>query len=187
MSSGSFDLKDIEKRMKGAVTSLKQDFAGLRTGRASASLLEPITVEAYGSPMPLNQVANISVPEPRTITVSVWDQSQVPAVEKAIRESDLGLNPNIEGSTLRINIPELNEERRKELTKVAAKYAEQARVAVRNVRRDGMDSLKKMEKDGDLGQDEQHGLGQKVQDLTDRQIEEIDSALETKEKEIMQV
>ncbi len=187
MSDGSFDLKDIEKRMNGAVASLKQDFSGLRTGRASASLLEPITVEAYGSPMPLNQVANISVPEPRTITVSVWDQSQVAAVEKAIRESDLGLNPNVEGATLRINIPELNEERRKELSKVAAKYAEQARVAVRNVRRDGMDTLKKMEKDGDLGKDEQHGLSQKVQDLTDKLIQEIDTALSTKETEIMQV
>ncbi len=181
------DLNDIEKRMKGAVASLKQDFSGLRTGRASASLLDPIMVEAYGSPMPLNQVANVSVPEPRTITVSVWDQGQVGAVEKAIRESDLGLNPNIDGSTLRINIPELNEERRQELTKVAAKYAEQARVAVRNVRRDGMETLKKMEKDGDIGQDEQHGQGQKVQDLTDKLIEEIDALLSTKEAEIMQV
>ena len=181
------DLNDIEKRMQGAVASLKQDFSGLRTGRASASLLDPIMVEAYGSPMPLNQVANVSVPEPRTITVSVWDQGQVGAVEKAIRESDLGLNPNIDGSTLRINIPELNEERRQELTKVAAKYAEQARVAVRNVRRDGMETLKKMEKDGDIGQDEQHSQGQKVQDLTDKLIEEIDALLATKESEIMQV
>ena len=187
MSDGSFDLKDIEKRMKGALASLKQDFSGLRTGRASASLLDPIMVEAYGSPMPLNQVATVSVPEPRTISVSVWDQSQVASVEKAIRESDLGLNPNVEGATLRINIPELNEERLTELTKVAAKYAEQARVAVRNVRRDGMDTLKKQEKDGDISQDEQHGLGQKVQDLTDKLIEEIDSALATKETEIMQV
>ena len=181
------DLNDIEKRMQGAVASLKQDFSGLRTGRASASLLDPIMVEAYGSPMPLNQVANVSVPEPRTISVSVWDQGQVAAVEKAIRESDLGLNPNIDGSTLRINIPELNEERRQELTKVAAKYAEQARVAVRNVRRDGMETLKKMEKDGDIGQDEQHSQGQKVQDLTDKLIEEIDALLATKESEIMQV
>ena len=187
MSDGSFDLKDIEKRMKGALASLKQDFSGLRTGRASASLLDPIMVEAYGSPMPLNQVATVSVPEPRTISVSVWDQSQVASVEKAIRESDLGLNPNVEGATLRINIPELNEERRTELTKVAAKYAEQARVAVRNVRRDGMDTLKKQEKDGDISQDEQHGLGQKVQDLTDKLIEEIDAALAAKETEIMQV
>lgn len=187
MSDGNFDLKDIEKRMKGAVASLKQDFAGLRTGRASASLLEPITVDAYGSQMPITQVANISVPEPRTITVNVWDQSQVSAVEKAIRESDLGLNPNVEGSTLRINIPELNEERRTELTKVAAKYAEQARVAARNVRRDGMDSLKKLEKDGDIGQDEQHSLSAKVQTVTDKIIEEIDAALAAKEAEIMQV
>lgn len=187
MSDGSFDLNDIEKRMNGAVNALKNDFQGLRTGRASASLLDPIMVEAYGSPMPLNQVATVSVPEPRTITVSVWDQSQVAAVEKAIRESDLGLNPNIDGGTLRINIPELNEERRTELTKVAAKYAEQARVAVRNVRRDGMETLKKMQKDGEIGQDEQHTLGQKVQDATDKLIEEIDTALSSKEAEIMQV
>lgn len=185
--SSNFELSDLERRMEGSFASLKQDFAGLRTGRANANLLDPIMVEAYGSPMPLNQVATVSVPEPRTITVSVWDQSQVASVEKAIRESDLGLNPNIDGSTLRINIPELNEERRQELTKVAAKYAEQARVAVRNVRRDGMDSLKKLEKDGDIGQDEQHSLGQKVQALTDKIIEEIDSALSTKEAEIMQV
>jgi ribosome recycling factor len=187
MSDANFDLKDIEKRMKGAVTALQQDFSGLRTGRASASLLEPITVDAYGAKMPLTQVANISVPEPRTITVSVWDQSQVAAVEKAIRESDLGLNPNVEGATLRINIPELNEERRTELTKVAAKYAEQARVAARNVRRDGMDTLKKMEKDGDIGKDDHHSLSAKVQDVTDRIIEEIDTALAAKEAEIMQV
>lgn len=187
MSSNNFQISDLERRMEGGIAALKQDFAGLRTGRASANLLDPISVEAYGSPMPLNQVATVSVPEPRTITVSVWDQSQVSAVEKAIRESDLGLNPNIDGSTLRINIPELNEERRLELTKVAAKYAEQARVAIRNVRRDGMDALKKLEKDGDIGQDEQHSLGQKVQTLTDKFIEEIDSVLANKEAEIMQV
>ena len=187
MSDGTFDIADIEKRMKGAIASLKSDFSGLRTGRASASLLDPINVMAYGSPMPLNQVANVTVPEPRTIAVNVWDQSQVAAVEKAIRESDLGLNPNVEGSTLRINIPELNEERRTELTKVAAKYAEQARIAVRNVRRDGMDTLKKMEKDGDIGQDEQHSLGAKVQEITDKLIGEIDTTLSAKEAEIMQV
>ncbi len=187
MSDAQFDLKDLQKRMKGAVAALMQDFSGLRTGRASASLLDPITVEAYGGQLPLNQVANISVPEPRSITVNVWDQSQVAAVEKAIRESDLGLNPNTEGSTLRINIPELNEERRTELTKVAAKYAEQARVAVRNVRRDGMDTLKKLEKDGEIGQDDLHGDSARVQDATDKAIEEIDAALATKEAEIMQV
>jgi len=187
MSNGPFDLKDIEKRMQGAITSLKHDFSGLRTGRASASLLDPIMVEAYGSPMPLTQVATVSVPEPRTISVSVWDQSQVAAVEKAIRDSNLGLSPNIDGGTLRINIPELNEERRIELTKVAAKYAEQARVAVRNVRRDGMDSLKKQEKDGDIGQDVQHSLGQKIQELTDKMIVDIDASLTAKEAEIMQV
>ncbi|MBO6550700.1 MAG: ribosome recycling factor [Rhizobiales bacterium] len=187
MSDATFDLSDIEKRMKGALASLKNDFSGLRTGRASASLLDPVNVMAYGSPMPLSQVATVSVPEPRTISVNVWDQSQVAAVEKAIRESGLGLNPNVEGSTLRINIPELNEERRAELTKVAAKYAEQARVAVRNVRRDGMDILKKQEKDGDIGQDEQHTLGAKVDDLTKKLVDEIDSTLATKEAEIMQV
>lgn len=187
MSDGTFDLADIEKRMKGAIASLKSDFSGLRTGRASASLLDPINVMAYGSPMPLSQVATVSVPEARTISVSVWDQSLASAVEKAIRESDLGLNPNMEGATLRINIPELNEERRTELTKVAAKYAEQARIAVRNVRRDGMDTLKKLEKDGDISQDDQHGKSAKVQDITDKFIVEIDAALAAKEVEIMQV
>ena len=187
MSDGTFDLADIEKRMKGAIASLKSDFSGLRTGRASASLLDPVNVMAYGSPMPLSQVATVSVPEPRSITVSVWDQSQVAAVEKAIRESGLGLNPNVEGATLRINIPELNEERRAELTKVAAKYAEQARVAVRNVRRDGMDVLKKQEKDGDIGQDEPHNPGAKDDGLTKKFVDEIDSTSSTKEAETMQV
>lgn len=187
MSDGTFDLADIQKRMKGAIASLKSDFSGLRTGRASASLLDPINVMAYGSPMPLSQVATVSVPEARTISVSVWDQSLASAVEKAIRESDLGLNPNMEGATLRINIPELNEERRTELTKVAAKYAEQARIAVRNVRRDGMDTLKKLEKDGEISQDDQHTKGAKVQEITDKFIVEIDAALSAKEAEIMQV
>lgn len=187
MSDGSFDLKDIEKRMNGALNKLKHDFSGLRTGRASATMLDPIMVEAYGNPMPISQVATVSVPEPRTISVNVWDQSQVQAVEKAIRDSNLGLSPNIDGGTIRINIPELNEERRLELTKVAAKYAESSRVSIRNVRRDGMDTLKKMEKDSDIGQDEQHDQGQKVQDLTDKLIAEIDATLVTKEAEIMQV
>ena len=187
MSDGSFDLKDLEKRMNGALSILKQEFGGLRTGRASAGLLDPIMVNAYGAKMPLNQVATVSVPEARMISVSVWDKSQVAAVEKAIRESDLGLNPVVDGTTLRLPIPELNQERRQELSKIAAKYAEQARVSVRNVRRDGMDALKKLEKDHEIGEDEQRSLSAKVQELTDKVIKDIDSALATKEAEIMQV
>lgn len=182
-----FELDEIERRMRGALASLKHEFSGLRTGRASASLLDPITVSAYGSPMPLTQVASVNVPEARMITVQVWDKSQVAAVDKAIRESDLGLNPVVEGQVLRLPIPELNEERRQELAKVAHKYAEQGRIAVRNVRRDGMEHLKKAEKDGDIGKDEHHTLATKVQDLTDKVIKEIDEALGTKEAEIMQV
>lgn len=182
-----FELDEIERRMRGALASLKHEFSGLRTGRASASLLDPITVSAYGSPMPLTQVATVNVPEARMITVQVWDKSQVAAVDKAIRESDLGLNPVVEGQVLRLPIPELNEERRQELAKVAHKYAEQGRIAVRNVRRDGMEHLKKAEKDGDIGKDEHHTLATKVQDLTDKVIKELDEALATKEAEIMQV
>lgn len=182
-----FDLKDIERRMKGAVSVLKQEFASLRTGRANASILDPINVDAYGTPMPLNQLATITVPEPRMISVQVWDKGQVQAVEKAIRESDLGLNPVVEGQVMRLPIPELNEERRQEIAKVAHKYAEQARVAVRNVRRDGMDQLKKQEKAGDIGQDEQHTHGAEVQELTDAMIKDIDEALAAKESEIMTV
>jgi ribosome recycling factor len=182
-----FDLKEIEKRMRGALTLLKQEFGGLRTGRASPSLLDPITVSVYGQRMPINQVATISAPEPRMITVTVWDKSQVAAVDKAIRESDLGLNPVMDGTTLRLPIPELNQERRTELTKIAGKYAEQARVSVRNVRRDGMDLLKKLEKDHDIGEDEHRTLSTKVQELTDKVVKEIDTALSTKEREIMQV
>src|SRR5262245_20858583 len=185
--AGAFDLKDIEKRMRGALQVLKQEFGGLRTGRASASLVEPIMVNAYGSKMPLNQVATISVPEPRMISVSVWDKSLVSAVDKAIRESDLGLNPIVDGASLRLPIPELNQERRQELTKIAAKYAEQARVSVRNVRRDGMDHLKRLEKDHEISEDEHHGLSAKVQDATDKVIKEIDAALTAKDAEIMQV
>lgn len=187
MSDTTFDLKDIERRMHGAVSVLRDEFAGLRTGRASAGLLEPVVVDAYGSKMPLNQVATVSVPEPRMISVQVWDKGLASAVEKAIRESDLGLNPIVEGQSMRIPIPELNEERRQEIARVAAKYAEQAKVAVRNVRRDGMDSLRRLEKDGDIGQDEQHTLGAKVQDATDKTIKEIDELLASKETEIMQV
>lgn len=182
-----FDLKDLERRMRGAVAVLKKEFGGLRTGRANASLLDPIMVNAYGSPMPLNQLATITVPEPRMISVQVWDKSQAQAVDKAIRESDLGLNPVMEGQVLRLPIPELNEERRQEISKVAAKYTEQARVAVRNVRRDGMEQLKRHEKEGDMGQDEQHTNAALVQELTDSIIKEIDVALEVKEAEIMQV
>lgn len=183
----SFDLNEIERRMRGALSALKHEFSGLRTGRASASLLDPIMVMAYGNPMPLNQVATVNVPESRLITVQVWDKSQVNAVDKAIRESDLGLNPVMEGQLLRLPIPELNEERRQELAKVAHKYAEQARVAVRNVRRDGMEHLKRAEKDGEMGKDEHHSLATKVQDLTDKIIKEVDESLATKEAEIMQV
>jgi ribosome recycling factor len=182
-----FDLKEIERRMRGALTVLKQEFGGLRTGRANMSLLDPIMVNAYGSQMPLNQLATINVPESRLITVQVWDRSQVGAVERAIRESDLGLNPVTEGQLLRLPIPELNEERRHEIAKVAHKYTEQARVAVRNVRRDGMEHLKRMEKDGDIGKDEHHSLSTKVQELTDKIIKEIDETLASKEAEIMQV
>ena len=182
-----FDLKDLERRMQGALNVLKQEFGGLRTGRANASILDPITVDAYGTPMPLNQLATITVPEPRMISVQVWDRSQVEAADKAIRDSGLGLNPIGEGQVLRIPIPELNEERRLEIAKQAAKYAEQARVAVRNVRRDGMDQLKRQEKEGEMGQDEQHTHGAEVQEITDAIIKEIDEALAAKETEITQI
>lgn len=182
-----FDLQDIDRRMRGALSALKKEFAGLRTGRANPALLEPIMVDAYGSLMPINQVANISVPEARMITVQVWDKGQVAAVERAIRESDLGLNPVVDGTLLRLPIPELNEERRKELVKIAHKYAEHARVAVRNVRRDGMEILKKQEKDGEIGKDDHHTASHKVQELTDAVVKEIDESLSAKEAEIMQV
>ena len=185
--SDDIDLDDLERRMNGAVDVLSQEFGGLRTGRASTSLLDPVTVDAYGSQMPLNQVATVSVPEPRLIGVSVWDKSMVPAVEKAIRNSGLGLNPATDGTLVRIPIPELNEERRAELAKVAGKYAEQARIAVRNVRRDGMDTLKRQEKDGDISQDDQKLYGDEIQAMTDKIIARIDETLATKEAEIMQV
>lgn len=181
------DLDDISRRMAGALESLRKDLAGLRTGRASISLLEPITVDIYGAQMPLNQVGTISVPEPRMLTVSVWDRSAVKAVEKAIRDSGLGLNPQTEGQTVRVPLPELSEERRRELTKVAGKYAEAARVAVRNVRRDGMDALKRAEKDHEISEDEHKRLADKIQALTDARIREIDEAVAQKEKEILQV
>ncbi|WP_455372390.1 ribosome recycling factor [Limibacillus halophilus] len=173
--------------MDGALEALKREFAGLRTGRASASLLEPVMVEAYGSAMPLSSVGTISVPEPRMITVQVWDRSLVGATEKAIREAGLGLNPASDGQLVRVPIPALNEERRQELTRVAGKYAETARVAVRNVRRDGMDRLKKLEKDGELSQDEHKRLADQIQELTDEHIKLVDEQLAHKESEIMQV
>lgn len=187
MSSDEFDIKDIKRRMKGAVAVLREEFAGLRTGRASASLLEPIMVEAYGSPMPMNQVGTIGVPEPRMLSVNVWDKSLVGAVDKAIRNSNLGLNPIVDGTTVRVPIPELNEERRQELTKVASQYSEQARVAVRNVRRDGMEHLKRLEKEGHISQDEHKAWAEEVQKLTDEMVKEIDEALQGKEAEIMQI
>ncbi len=182
-----FSLEALKKRMEKSVQALKDELAGLRTGRASANMLEPIVVDAYGSQMPLNQLATISVPEPRMLSVQVWDQSMASAVEKAIRESGLGLNPIGEGAVIRVPIPELNEERRKELTKVAHSYAEQSRIAVRHIRRDGMDELKKLEKDGGMGQDESRALAEKVQKATDEAIKQIDDILAVKEQEIMQV
>ncbi|MGY6644066.1 MAG: ribosome recycling factor [Salinarimonas sp.] len=185
--AAEFDLDDIKRRMRGAVNSLKSDLAGLRTGRASTNLLDPITVDAYGAAMPINQVATVSVPEPRLLSVQVWDRSMVAAVEKAIRESDLGLNPQTEGQVIRLRIPEMNEQRRKEMVKVAHKYAEEARVAVRHVRRDGLDTLKKLEKDGDISQDDEKRQADQVQKATDEHVSEVDSVLAAKEKEIMQV
>jgi ribosome recycling factor len=181
------DLNDLKRRMDGAVSALSTELGGLRTGRASSSMLDPVTVPAYGGEMPLNQLATVSVPEARMISVQVWDRSVAPAVDKAIRESNLGLNPILEGSTLRIPIPELNRERRQELVKVAHKYAESARVAVRHVRRDGMEAGKKEEKDGIMGQDEHRAAMDKVQKLTDDHIAEIDRMIAAKEAEILQV
>lgn len=185
--SAPFKIDDYKKRMDGALTALQHEFGGLRTGRASPSLLDPIQVEAYGGVSPLNQVAGVSVPEPRMITVQVWDRSIVQAVDKAIRASNLGLNPIIDGQSLRIPIPPLTGERRAELAKVAGKYAEQARIAVRNVRRDAMDHLKKLEKDHAISQDEHKKLGEDVQKATDDHIRKIDEALKHKEEEITQV
>lgn len=181
------DLEDIKRRMHGAVEALRREFSGLRTGRASAGLLEHLNVDAYGSHMPMNQVGNISVPEARLLTVQVWDNGLVKPVEKAIMESDLGLNPQTEGTLVRIPVPELSEERRAELAKVATRYAEQARVAVRNVRRDGMEKLKKAEKDTEISQDEHRDAGEEIQKITDSHVGEIDELLTTKEQEIMQI
>lgn len=182
----SFNLNDLRQRMDGALNNLKEEFAGLRTGRASSSMLEPVTVEVYGSRMPLNQLATITAPEPRLLNVQVWDGSQAKTVEKAIRDSGLGLNPIGEGAVIRVPIPELNQERRAELTKVASKYAEQTRVAVRNIRRDGMDTLKKLKNDG-MPEDENKRHGDEIQKLTDDIIQKIDTMLKDKEKDIMTV
>jgi ribosome recycling factor len=183
----SADMDDLQRRMEGALSTLKSDFGGLRTGRASTTLLEPIMVDAYGQQMPMSQVGTISAPEPRLLSVQVWDKGQVSFVEKAIREAGLGLNPMADGQMVRVPLPELNEERREELVKIAGKYAEQGRVAVRNIRRDGMDQLKKGEKDGEISQDEQKSLSDDVQKLTDDYISKIDEALSQKEAEIRQV
>jgi ribosome recycling factor len=187
MSNEKPDLAKYRDRMDKAVVALKEEFGGLRTGRASATLLEPVHVDAYGSSMPLNQVAAISVPEPRLITVNVWDKGMVAAVDKAIRAAGLGLNPVVDGQTLRVPIPPLTEERRKDLAKLAGKYAEQQKVAVRNVRRDAMEDLKKLEKDGAISQDDHKRLGEEIQGFTDQAVKRIDEALKTKEQEIMQV
>jgi ribosome recycling factor len=182
-----YDAQDLKRRMHGAVESLRHDFGGLRTGRASSSLLDPIQVDAYGANMPLAQVASVSVPEPRMLQISVWDRGLVVAVEKAIRASNLGLNPQTEGQVIRLRMPDLTQERRKELVKVAHQYAEKARVAVRNVRRDGMDHLKQLEKAGLMSEDDHKKKADEVQKMTDDTIKEIEQVLKTKEQEIMQV
>ena len=180
------DTDDLERRMKGAMDSLRHEFSSLRTGRASASMIDPITVDAYGSPTPINQLGTVNVPEPRMVTINIWDKSMVGKVEKAIRESGLGINPQLNGTIIMLPIPELNEERRRELTKVAAQYAESARVAIRNVRRDGMDQIKKAKAAG-MSEDDQKFWESAVQDLTDKMIAAVDQALESKQAEIMQV
>lgn len=181
------DLNDLKRRMEGAVKSLKEDYGGLRTGRASAGMLDPVQVEAYGSHMPLNQLANVSAPEARMLVVSVWDKAMVKAVEKAIANSSLGLNPASEGQTIRVPVPELSEERRRELAKVAGQYAENTKVAIRNVRRDGMDSLKKEEKDGDISEDEHRRLADEIQKMTDEYVKQADALYQEKEADIMSV
>lgn len=180
------DLDDLKRRMDGAIAALRTEFGSLRTGRASASMLEPVMVEAYGQMTPINQVGTVNVPEPRMVTINVWDKSMVGKVEKAIRESGLGINPQLNGTIIMLPIPELNEERRRELTKVAAQYAEHARVAIRNLRRDGMDQVKKAKAAG-MSEDEQKLWSEEIQELTDRFISQVDAQLETKQAEIMQV
>ncbi|MDB5533026.1 MAG: ribosome recycling factor [Hyphomicrobiales bacterium] len=183
----TFNIADLQRRMQGSLQTLKHEFAGLRTGRATASLLDPVQVVAYGQSMPLNQVATVSVAESRMLAVQVWDKGMVGAVEKSIRDANLGLNPTTEGQVLRIRIPELNEQRRKELAKIAHKYAEEAKVAVRHVRRDGIDQLKKMLKDKAISEDDEKRFAGDVQKATDKAVGEVDTALAAKEKEIMQV
>jgi ribosome recycling factor len=181
------DLSDFNRRMHGAVSVLKTELSGLRTGRASSNLLDPVSVNAYGTHMPISQVATVNVPEPRMLSVQVWDKQLVGAVDRAIRDANLGLNPIMEGTLLRIPIPELNAQRRQEMVKVAHKYAEQARVAVRHVRRDGMDTLKKLEKDGRQSEDDVRSLSGRLQEMTDSTIKDIDDMVATKEREITQV
>jgi len=187
MTGATYDINDIKRRMQGAITTLKHEFGGLRTGRASATLLDPVQVEAYGTQMPLNQLATVSVPEPRLLSVQVWDKSMVTPATKAIQASNLGLNPSVDGQVIRLRIPELNEERRRELVKVAHKYAEAAKVAVRHVRRDGLEALKKLEKDHKISEDDGKRSADQVQKATDEAIVEIDRTLATKEKEILTV
>jgi ribosome recycling factor len=187
MATANYDLNEIKRRMQGAVQSLKQELGGLRTGRATSGMLEPVQVEAYGTHMPLNQLATITVPEPRLLSVQVWDRSMVHAVEKAIINSNLGLSPATEGQVIRLRVPELNQERRKEMVKVAHKYAEAARVAVRHVRRDAMELLKKLEKDGKISEDDHTRMSDDVQKATDQMVGEVDHTVALKEKEIMTV
>lgn len=186
MSDEGIDLDALKKRMDGALNALKGEFASLRTGRASASMLDPVTVEAYGSPMPINQLGTVTVPEPRMVLINVWDKALVNAVDRAIRNSGLGINPQMDGTILRLPIPELNEERRRELAKVAGQYAEHARVAVRNVRRDGMDQLKRAKAAG-MAEDDEKLWHDEIQQLTDGAIKKIDAALQAKQDEIMQI
>ncbi len=181
------DIDDIQRRMDASLSSLQNEFMGLRAGRASTGMLEPIMVDAYGSKMPMNQIGNISAPEPRLLTVSVWDASMTPMVERAIKESDLGLNPSTEGNLIRVPIPDLSEERRRDMVKVAGRYAEGCRVAVRNIRRDGIETIRKAEKDGFISEDERHKQENNVQKLTDEFVKKVDDALSRKEKEITQV
>ena len=180
------DTDDLQRRMDGALSAMKTEFASLRTGRASSTMLDPITLEVYGQRTPLNQLGTINVPEPRMVTVNVWDKTNVPLVEKAIRESGLGINPQLNGTIIMLPIPELNEERRRELSRVAGQYAESARVAVRNIRRDGMDQIKKAKADG-MSEDDQKFWEEAVQELTDNTIKMLDESLESKQAEIMQV
>jgi ribosome recycling factor len=187
MATPNYDLNEIKRRMQGAIQSLKHELGGLRTGRASSGMLEPVQVEAYGTHMPLSQLATVTVPEPRLLSVQVWDRAMVHAVEKAIVNSNLGLSPATEGQVIRLRVPELNQERRKEMVKVAHKYAEQARVAVRQVRRDAMEQLKKLEKDGKISEDDHTRMSDEVQKATDQTVGEVDRALTVKEKEIMTV